>query len=238
MIPPECSHQVRSLTGCTVSWTCINNSNWIFGLWSGWSASAHEQEALCSDSLRTHCIWRDTQQSGNERRHNKMWTQTAALTFTVGVSCVYRLCYLCFTPLPAPSVTKVCVGSKTMITDSFCFKKVLASCVIWTRNDMSLFSQPQWLNSSSFPEFHHFSVLVVLIMMTEDLKHCVHHTDKTHTSLPAEPQTKVHKPAMETCICKSTWSTRWSYRWKMCYISEAGAEQVSVRDPSHTQTVT
>lgn len=152
-----------------------------------------------------------------------MWTQTVALAFTVGVSCVYRLCYLCFTPLPALSVMKVCVGSKTMITDSFCFKKLLASCVIWTRNDMSLFSQPQWLNSSSFPEFHHFSVLVVLIMMTGDFKHCVHHTDKTHTSLPAEPQTKVQKPpAMETCVCKSTWRTlelqmeNVLYKWGWC----------------------
>lgn len=117
-------------------------------------ASAYEQKALCSDC--THTVYEGTHNSLEMNEDTikcdewlSMWTQTVAITFTVGVSCVFidsLNLYLCFTVKRQLPVCDegLCVGSKTMITDSFCLKKLLAPCVIsFTHNEMSFISQPQ-----------------------------------------------------------------------------------------------
>lgn len=143
-------------------WTV--RSNWMFGLWSGWSASASAWRLLHMNKKlfvqTAHTLYEGTHNSLEMNEDTikcdewlSMWTQTVAITFTVGVSCVFidsLNLYLCFTVKRQLPVCDegLCVGSKTMITDSFCLKKLLAPCVIsFTHNEMSFISQPQWLKS-------------------------------------------------------------------------------------------
>lgn len=72
--------------------------------------------------LHTHCIWRYPQQSGNERRHNKMWwvaehvdTDSGYNLYCGCVVCVYRLFEslpLLHRETPAPSVWRRFVCGK------------------------------------------------------------------------------------------------------------------------------
>lgn len=119
-----------SVHGCTVSWTCINELCTLTGCLDFDQAEVLRllREGVCIWTksslfrLHTHCIWRYPQQSGNERRHNKMWwvaehvdTDSGYNLYCGCVVCVYRLFEslpLLHRETPAPSVWRRFVCGK------------------------------------------------------------------------------------------------------------------------------